>query len=170
MPRPVRGERQGVSEPLLPTDELVVDVELEEEELFVDDEPRAATVPRRGAGFDSGPAGTCRPTLRRAARGGRVRPADRLRLLLADDVVDALEELIEERIDAREELVDTETAADLLGISEAAVRMRVDRGTLQAVRTGRRLRIPRKGVLAAAGDGYPDPLNSGAAPRQRPAP
>jgi excisionase family DNA binding protein len=90
--------------------------------------------------------------------------------VLASDVVDALEDLIEERIDAREELVDTETAADLLGISEAAVRMRVYRGTLQAVRSGRRLRIPRNGVLVAAGDGYPDPTKSGAAPQQRPAP
>ena len=99
-----------------------------------------------------------------------MRPADRLRQVLAGELVDALEQLIEERINAREVLIDSETAAAMLGISVPALRMRVARGSVLAIRVGRRLRIPRACVVAARGAGYPDPYKSGAAPRERPAP
>jgi excisionase family DNA binding protein len=95
-----------------------------------------------------------------------VRPADRLREALAPDVVAAIEELIQERLNARDALVDTEDAARELGISPAAVRMRVFRGSLPAVRAGRRLRIPRSSLTAARGKRHAGDLftETGAAP------
>ena len=56
---------------------------------------------------------------------------------------------VEERLEAlfREDLVDTNEAARILGMTPAAVRKRVERGQLEPVKIGTSLRFRRSGLL-----------------------
>jgi hypothetical protein len=86
-------------------------------------------------------------------------PRDRLAAVLAPELVDAFEELVAERVAAEltrlEEERDNgppwltlEQAADRLGCSPDAVRMRASRGRLQTRRHGRRLYVSTASVAA----------------------
>jgi hypothetical protein len=77
-----------------------------------------------------------------------VRPVDRLRQALAPDVVEAIVELVDERIGVRDrELdawIDTEAASRISGLSAEAIRARCERGTLEKRYEGRRLLVRRR--------------------------
>lgn len=86
---------------------------------------------------------------------------DRLAAVLAPDVVDALERLVDERVAERVAELDgasdappwltVEQAAARLGCSPDAVRMRAKRGRLETRRQGRRLYVARESVDALGG-------------------
>jgi excisionase family DNA binding protein len=87
---------------------------------------------------------------------------DRLAAVLAPDVVAALEELVDERVaESLSELAAENGAAWLtltqaaarLGCSADAVRMRVNRGRLEARRQGRRLYVSAASVDQLGGVG-----------------
>ena len=82
---------------------------------------------------------------------------DRLAAVLAPDVVDALEQLVAERISGELATLEAsrangpdwlplQQAADLLGCSPDAVRMRANRGRLKTRRHGRRLYVSAASV------------------------
>ena len=60
-----------------------------------------------------------------------------------------VEDAVEVKLQAllREDLVDAEEAGRIVGISAAAVRKRVERGQLSAVKVGRSLRFRRSELL-----------------------
>jgi excisionase family DNA binding protein len=78
---------------------------------------------------------------------------DRLGRILGPDTLELLEAFIEERVEeviARREterrwLTPTEAAA-YLGVSAAAIRMRIARGSLRYTRIGRRLLVDRRAL------------------------
>jgi hypothetical protein len=83
-------------------------------------------------------------------------PRDRLSAVLAPDLLDALEELVAERVAAELARLDAHRddlrwltlgqAAERLGCSAEAVRMRASRGRLETRRHGRRLYVSASSV------------------------
>ena len=83
-------------------------------------------------------------------------PRDRLAAVLSLDLLDALDALVAERVaaelahlDARDDRprwLTLEQAAERLGCSPAAVRMRASRGRLETRRHGRRLYVSASSV------------------------
>jgi DNA-directed RNA polymerase specialized sigma24 family protein len=84
-------------------------------------------------------------------------PRDRLAAVLAPDVLDAFEELVAERVaaelarlevvrDSGPQWLTLEQAAERLGCSPAAVRMRAKRGRLEWRYHGRRLYVSAASV------------------------
>ena len=82
-------------------------------------------------------------------------PRDRLAAVLAPELVSALEELVAERVAAElaarapakgARWLTLEQAADRLGCSADAVRMRVKRGRLEHRRQGRRVYVSAESV------------------------
>lgn len=69
------------------------------------------------------------------------RVRDKLRAIVGEAVQDQLKAML------REDLVDTNEAATILGLSPAAVRKRVERGQLTCVRIGASLRFRRSELL-----------------------
>lgn len=71
--------------------------------------------------------------------------SERVQQKLSDIVGDA----VEERLNAllHEQLVDTDEAAKILGLTPAAVRKRVERGQITAVKIGTSLRFRRSDLL-----------------------
>jgi excisionase family DNA binding protein len=90
-------------------------------------------------------------------RGGPVNPEDQLRCVLAAEVVEALLALVEERVAEAsatsplfsQRWLTVEQAAEYLGCSAKAIRGRIDRGRLAAVRDGRRVYVDRQALDAA---------------------
>ncbi len=91
------------------------------------------------------------------AEGRRVSPRDRLAAVLAPDLLDALDELVSERVSAELARLDAsrdsgphwltlEQAAQRLACSPAAVRMRANRGRLVTRRHGRRVYVSATSV------------------------
>lgn len=89
---------------------------------------------------------------------------DRLAALLSPELLDALEQLVEERVAdvLRErasapaaEWIPSERAAELLGCSVDAVRMRVKRGRLEGRHQGRRLYVSAESVRTLTGPTCP---------------
>ena len=64
-------------------------------------------------------------------------------------VADIFREVVREELQTllRDDLVDTSEAAELLGMTVAAVRKAVERGQLPCIRIGRRLRFRRAELL-----------------------
>jgi excisionase family DNA binding protein len=86
-------------------------------------------------------------------------PQDRLAAFLAPDLVDALEELVAERVAAELAArpdssapgwLTLEQAAERLGCSRDAVRMRAGRGRLEIRRHGRRVYVSARSVAELA--------------------
>jgi hypothetical protein len=83
-------------------------------------------------------------------------PRERLAAVLAPDLLDAVEELVAERVaaemashaqrDAGPRWLTLEHAGERLGCSPAAVRMRASRGRLQTRRHGRRVYVSAASV------------------------
>jgi hypothetical protein len=83
-------------------------------------------------------------------------PRDRLAAVLAPDLLEALEELVTERVaaemarlnagDAGPRWLTLEQAAERLGCTPAAVRMRAARGRLQTRHHGRRVYVAAESV------------------------
>lgn len=84
-------------------------------------------------------------------------PRDRLAAVLAPDVLDALEELVAERVaaelarlgaahDSGPRWLTVEQAAERLACTPAAVRMRANRGRLDTRRHGRRVYVSAASV------------------------
>jgi excisionase family DNA binding protein len=84
-------------------------------------------------------------------------PRERLAAVLAPELLDALEKMVAERVAAELDRVEAdhksgpkwltlEQAAERLGCSPAAVRMRANRGRLQARRHGRRVYVSAASV------------------------
>jgi hypothetical protein len=89
-------------------------------------------------------------------------PRDRLAAVLAPDLLDAIEELVAERVaselarrdatrDNGPEWITLDRAAERLDCTPAAVRMRAHRGRLESRRQGRRLYVSAASV-ATLGD------------------
>jgi excisionase family DNA binding protein len=86
-------------------------------------------------------------------------PRNRLAAVLAPDLVDALEELVAERVAAElaarpdpsaSTWLTLDQAAERLGCSRDAVRMRATRGRLETRRHGRRLYVSAASVVELA--------------------
>lgn len=86
-------------------------------------------------------------------------PRDRLAAVLAPEVLDALETLVAERVAAElaarpdpsaAQWLTLDQAADRLGCTRDAVRMRANRGRLQTRRHGRRVYVSATSVAELA--------------------
>jgi excisionase family DNA binding protein len=85
-------------------------------------------------------------------------PRDRLAAALAPDLIDAFEELVAERVaaelaaraDSPAAWLTLDQAAERLGCSRDAVRMRASRGRLSTRRHGRRLYVAAASVAELA--------------------
>ena len=88
---------------------------------------------------------------------GTTSPRERLAAVLAAEVIDALDDLVAERVAAELAGLDAgrdsgprwltlEQAAERLGITPAAARMRASRGRLQTRRHGRRVYVSAASV------------------------
>jgi excisionase family DNA binding protein len=87
-----------------------------------------------------------------------VSPRDRLAIALAPELVEALEEFVAERVaseltrveSCRPQWLTLEQAADRLGCSRDAVRMRANRGRLETRNHGRRVYVSAASVASLA--------------------